>query len=236
MGNIVVSALAGQQLPDATTTSTARSPGSSGTEGRSAAAAPASAHAASARTDSSTPPLAPQWNSSPTGPHGRQGHHLLTENAAAEVASLATTAAERFCGRRLIPKSLWGFVHRRQLRSGAWCDARFLTRTGLRAVGAAHRRIQVQAALYTPGAIAGLSPSLRSSRRSVRGTAAWRVFESSPSTRSTRDRDHAASARSSAPESASLRARPSRTEPCPKTRAGTRLCGSTKRREGAAPR
>ena len=56
----------------------------------------------------------------------------------------------------LNPNSPWGLAHRRRLRSGTWCSARFLTRRQLRALGAAHGRVRLSGALYAPSVLPGL--------------------------------------------------------------------------------
>jgi SAM-dependent methyltransferase len=75
---------------------------------------------------------------------------------AAAVAELVrvTRPGGRIVIGALNPHSPWGLANRRRLRSGAWCDARFLGRRYLSELGRPHGRIRLHATLYAPGAIA----------------------------------------------------------------------------------
>lgn len=77
---------------------------------------------------------------------------------AAAVAELARVTRDR--GRIIIaalnPRSPWGLANRRRLRSGAWCQARFLTRRQLRQLAAPHGTAMCHGSLYAPSLFPGL--------------------------------------------------------------------------------
>jgi SAM-dependent methyltransferase len=56
----------------------------------------------------------------------------------------------------LNPRSLWGLAHRRQLRSGVWCSARFLPRRRLVAFASPYGQVRLHGVLYAPTAFPGL--------------------------------------------------------------------------------
>ncbi len=78
---------------------------------------------------------------------------------AAAVAEMArvTRRGGRIVIGALNPRSPWGLVNRDRLRSGVWCEARFLGRAALRSLGAPHGRCTLHAALYAPGVFPGLA-------------------------------------------------------------------------------
>lgn len=77
----------------------------------------------------------------------------------------------------LNPRSPWGVANRRRLRSGVWCDARFLGRAALRSLGAAHGRATLHAALYAAGAFPGLARFGRAIEVVGRAAPAWGAFQ-----------------------------------------------------------
>lgn len=83
---------------------------------------------------------------------------FVTDPAAA-VAEMArvTRPSGRIVIGALNPHSPWGLANRSRLRSGTWCDARFLDRPSLAALGEAHGRVVLTAALYAPGALPGIA-------------------------------------------------------------------------------
>lgn len=56
----------------------------------------------------------------------------------------------------LNPTSPWGLLHARSMRHPPWSEARFLTRTRLLALGAAHGATHLTQALVAPAALPGL--------------------------------------------------------------------------------
>ncbi|HLF41035.1 MAG TPA: class I SAM-dependent methyltransferase, partial [Acidimicrobiia bacterium] len=79
----------------------------------------------------------------------------------------------------LNPHSPWGLAHRRRLRSGTWCHARFLTRRQLRVLGSAYGRVRLSGALYAPGIVPGLrwlGPVLEAFGRLIPAFGAFQVL------------------------------------------------------------
>ena len=56
----------------------------------------------------------------------------------------------------LNPNSPWGIANRRRLRSGVWCDARFLSHGDLERLGAPYGGARIHASLYSPKEFPGL--------------------------------------------------------------------------------
>jgi SAM-dependent methyltransferase len=82
----------------------------------------------------------------------------FVDQPAAVTAELArvTHPGGRVIVAALNPRSPWGIANRRRLQSGVWCDARFLTRADLRALGAPHGHTDIRSALFAPDAIPAL--------------------------------------------------------------------------------
>ena len=98
---------------------------------------------------------------------------------AAAVAALArvTRGGGRIIIGALNPHSPWGLAHRRRLRAGVWCHARFLDRGELRSLGAPHGRPSVRGALYAPGDFPGLSRLGPVLELAGRAAPAWGAFQ-----------------------------------------------------------
>ena len=81
----------------------------------------------------------------------------FVSDPAAALGELArvTRPGGRVVVAALNPNSPWGLAHRRRLRSGTWCSARFLTRRRLRALGSAHGRVRLSGVLYAPNVFPG---------------------------------------------------------------------------------
>ncbi len=77
-------------------------------------------------------------------------------DAVAEMARV-TRGGGRIVIGALNPHSPWGLSNHRRLRAGVWCDARFLDRAGLRALGEPHGRTTLHGVLYAPGVFPGLA-------------------------------------------------------------------------------
>ena len=77
---------------------------------------------------------------------------------AAAVAELARVTRDggRIIVGALNPRSPWGLANHRRLRSGAWCQARFLTRRELRQLAAPHGTAMFHGSLYAPSLFPGL--------------------------------------------------------------------------------
>ena len=82
----------------------------------------------------------------------------FVDDPAAAIAELArvTCAGGRILVGALNPQSPWGRANRRRLRSGMWCEARFLGRDRLLALGASYGSAVLHPALYAPGWLPGL--------------------------------------------------------------------------------
>lgn len=96
--------------------------------------------------------------------------------ALAEMARVTRRGGRVVVG-ALNPRSPWGVANRRRLRSGVWCDARFLGRAALRSLGAAHGRATLHAALYAAGAFPGLARFGRAIEVVGRAAPAWGAFQ-----------------------------------------------------------
>jgi SAM-dependent methyltransferase len=96
--------------------------------------------------------------------------------ALAELARVTRSGGRIVIG-ALDPHSPWGLANRRRLRAGVWCQARFLSRSELRALGTPHGRTSLHGALHAPGALPGLSrigPLLETAGRAA---PAWGAFQ-----------------------------------------------------------
>lgn len=96
--------------------------------------------------------------------------------AVAEMARVTRRGGRIVIG-ALNPKSPWGMANHGRLRSGVWCDARFLGRATLRSLGTPHGRTTLHAALYAPGVFPGL-PVLGPALEAIGKMApAWGAFQ-----------------------------------------------------------
>lgn len=98
--------------------------------------------------------------------------------ALAELARV-TRPGGRIVVAALNPRSPWGIGHRKRLRSGDWCTARFLPRRQLRRLGARHGPTTVHGALFAPGWFPGLESvgaALEAAGRLAPGLGAFQVL------------------------------------------------------------
>lgn len=98
--------------------------------------------------------------------------------AVAELARVTRRGGRIIIG-ALNPRGPWGLANRRRLRAGVWCDARFLDRATLQALGAPHGRTTIRGALYAPSAFPGLTligPALETLGRITPGWGAFQVL------------------------------------------------------------
>ncbi|MFP3901402.1 MAG: class I SAM-dependent methyltransferase [Acidimicrobiia bacterium] len=96
--------------------------------------------------------------------------HAFETTVAVTVLEFVRTPAEvvadmvrvtRSPGRIVIgalnPRSPWGLWHRRELHTGPWRTARFLTGQDLARLGRAHGRVTLDQGLHAPGRLPGLA-------------------------------------------------------------------------------
>ncbi|MFP3908171.1 MAG: class I SAM-dependent methyltransferase [Acidimicrobiales bacterium] len=98
--------------------------------------------------------------------------------ATAELARVTRDGGRIIIG-ALNPRSPWGLANRRRLRSGLWCQARFLTRRELRQLAAPGDTITLRSSLYAPGVLPGLpviGPVLEALGRVAPGFGAFQVL------------------------------------------------------------
>ncbi|HEX6420789.1 MAG TPA: class I SAM-dependent methyltransferase, partial [Acidimicrobiales bacterium] len=94
----------------------------------------------------------------------------------AEMARVTRSGGRIVVG-ALNPRSPWGASHRRDLRSGPWRAARFLSGRGLLRLGAAHGTVSLAEGLHAPGRLPGLDrwgPAAEALARRLRIPGAFR--------------------------------------------------------------
>lgn len=96
---------------------------------------------------------------------------------AAAFAELArvTRRGGRIVVGALNPRSPWGLANHRRLRSGTWCQARFLTRPELRRLAAPHGTPVLHGSLSAPRLLPGL-PLIEALGRLVPSVGAFQVL------------------------------------------------------------
>jgi SAM-dependent methyltransferase len=73
----------------------------------------------------------------------------------AEMARVTRSPGRIVVG-ALNPRSAWGLWHRRELRSGPWAGARFLSGRDLVRLGRVHGTVALEEGLHAPGRLPGL--------------------------------------------------------------------------------
>jgi SAM-dependent methyltransferase len=82
----------------------------------------------------------------------------FTTDPARVISEMArvTVSGGRLVVGVLNPSSPWGIAHWRQFQHASWAGAHFIDRRGLRRLGARYGRASLRAALFAPGAFAGV--------------------------------------------------------------------------------
>jgi SAM-dependent methyltransferase len=96
----------------------------------------------------------------------------------AEMARVTRSPGRIVVG-ALNPRSAWGLWHRRELRSGPWAGARFLSGRDLVRLGRVHGTVALEEGLHAPGRLPGLErwgPVAERWGRRVRVPGAFRVL------------------------------------------------------------